>query len=216
MEEIEKGIKHCDTCDLNVSDFSGSRKGIAPESSGCGRFNIGQVGVVRKSIHLPNFHIFSASLMSIFGMSLLANPAVAQEKVLETKQIQTSVKSVKISGTVRSVYDRSAIPFVSVKVMAGDKLVGETASTFKGTFEIKVDTIDLNFRDLQLVFMANEFEPDTIQTKTITIAMLSKGLDVELESVYDCFQSKPVEIGITGKIRQDDPVYLIAPELPEK
>lgn len=215
METVEQGINFCNKCEKNVNDYSNRKLSSNVENNSCGRFDLGQVRKIEKSIHLPRASFYAASVMSLFGISYLTTPLMAQENEQSPFQAQSAVSSIKISGTVRNPYDQSRVPDVLIKVLLDEKVIVETKSLFNGTFEITVDTLDLNFKDLQLVFSANEFEPDSIQTKTITSSMLSNGLDIQLESVYDCFKPHSIELGVTGKMKQAEPIYN-APPIPRK
>lgn len=218
MKDIEKGAKLCDKCNIKVSDFSNGNKRLNIENNSCGRFNLNQVRKVQKNIHIPKVGYYAASLMSIFGITVLNNSALAQTQEDKPTQVKSTVGSVKISGTIRNPYDYSRIPYVQIQVILNEGVITESKSSFKGTFEITVDTLDLNFNELQLVFSVNEFESDTLQTKTITKSMLSNGLNVELESVYDCFKPKNNDNGIfvTGKTKQEDHIYQPPPLTEEK
>lgn len=197
MSPSEKG-KFCKVCTKEVVDFTNKSKEdifehlAKADGKTCGRFTLNQLDPVAQEAILKNdtrfrFKRIMVSALAFFGLFSLGKKAEAQKmgKVMIKGDVgyneshNTNTKSSTIFGSVKVNGNNEKAPVTNIKILSGEKLIGESKSIANGQYSFTIQPGLILNKKITLVAECEGYE-----TRTIADVIIEKQrtrIDVHLD-----------------------------------
>lgn len=141
MNPVGENVSHCSKCDINVVDYS-NQEDFDASKAHCGRFDLSQVGSVKRNVLLSGIVGSSISLLSFLGISVIPQNLNAQDND-NTKEIDLSANLIEITGVVKDKNGaRVNHSEFLIQELKRNKTVGSFKTNSSGEFHFKIDTIN--------------------------------------------------------------------------
>ena len=210
MSQLNESTRFCKDCKKEIKDFTSGKTNN--NSASCGHFNLSQVSEVKKRLNISRLGIYTASLLTILGVSSISNSVYGQQTDTEVRNKKDRKGKVNINGLVKDKENDEPLPFVNIEARTKDTLICGTTSDLDGKFHIPIDTSLFSISDIEITFSYIGYERDTINTVNILKDLLNKEVVINLETAVHTELIEVIEYQLTGLIE----IEPVEPNIKEK